>query len=234
MNKKEMAKFFEDNWGLFDLKEIALAPWNYKKDDEGKAGKLKAKLERNNQVVNVNIREFPKGEERDHKLRYEVIDGNHRHTALSQLGYETVIAVNWGEMSRAEAIRLAHELNEGDFEPDPFKVTENFKELLESFSAEDLELTLPQSSQEIEDLAAMTDFDFDQFDDANGADTDGESDFVKMQFVVPKDAKEVIESAIDHLTSLHGINHKDEEVRRGLALELMAAHASGVEEGSLK
>ena len=60
-----------ERWQAVDTDKLDPAPWNYKGDDEEKAAKLLAQIERNGQLENIIVREMPKG-------RLEVVNGNHR------------------------------------------------------------------------------------------------------------------------------------------------------------
>lgn len=131
------------------------AKWNYKEEDEEKSEKLYRQIKRNKQIVNINIRELGK--------KYEVIDGNHRLPVFQKLKYEKCFVYNHSKITKAQAMRIAIELNETKFESNQIKLAENIVEISKEFSLEELETTMPYSMEELQSMETMLSFDWDQY-----------------------------------------------------------------------
>jgi hypothetical protein len=149
------------------LAKIVKADWNYKKEDADLTKKLIANIRRNGQVENVLVRQLAGG-------HYEMVNGNHRHDAFSELAVKSVLVCDLGKISKAEAMRLAIETNETAFETDFVKLSTLFKEMKGEFSEEDLLDTLPFDAREISDIEQITQFEWadnkkDRNKKANGA-----------------------------------------------------------------
>lgn len=141
------------------IARLVKAPWNYKEDDDDKKQKLIASLKRNNQIVNLNVRELDTG-------FLEVIDGNHRLDALLELGATKAVIYDHGKISLAEAQRKSLEINENQFDPDPIKKANLLAELSLTYPVAELAEALPYTEEEITDQIEMSTFDFSQFGDA--------------------------------------------------------------------
>jgi hypothetical protein len=118
------------------ISRLRKAPWNYKKDDKELAAKLKANIRRNGQLENIVVREIEPG-------IFEIVNGNHRHDAMKDLGFETVTCANLGEIDLDSAKRVAVELNETRFESDSQRLSELMVGLVGRFGKEDVLDTSP-------------------------------------------------------------------------------------------
>lgn len=155
---------FKD-FAIIPIEMLVEADWNYKKDDEDKAGKLKANLQRNGQIENLIVRRLDTG-------AYEVVNGNHRLKVMIDLGFQKAICYDLGVISANEAKRKAIETNETKFSTDNLKLAEIFQDLIGEFSIDDLSSTMPFSSDDIDDFSSLLNFDWDQY--AKGEDDDDE------------------------------------------------------------
>jgi hypothetical protein len=133
------------------------ADWNYKTEDEALSDKLVANIRRNGQLENIIVRELSTG-------NYEVVNGNHRLKAFQRLGYSDVLVYNCGNLTLAEAQRLAIETNETRFASDQYKLAERMAELSERFGAEDLALSTPYNIESVNGFNQIVDFDWDGFE----------------------------------------------------------------------
>jgi hypothetical protein len=146
-----------ENYREIKITNLVKADWNYKKNDEHKKEKLKENIKRNGQIENIIIRSLDTG-------FYEVVNGNHRFEALKELGMETAICYDLGNISQRAAMRIAIETNETKFDTDQVSLAELIKEIVEEFPIDELELTMPYSDQDLENYIKLTEFDWSQFD----------------------------------------------------------------------
>ena len=139
---------------LIPVSKLVFAEWNYKTDDDTKKEKLRKNLKRNGQIENIIVREI------DTDV-YEVINGNHRLRAMRENGQGEAFCYRYklGELSDTQAKRIACELDL-EFEIDHFKFSKTIESILEDFSIDDLETTLPLDKQEIENLVKEINFDW--------------------------------------------------------------------------
>lgn len=140
---------------LLPLSKIVKADWNYKKEDATLTKKLVANIKRNGQVENVLVRQL-KGD------RFEMVNGNHRHDALSELGHRNVVVCDLGKISKAAAMRIAIETNETRFESDFVKLSGMVKEMKLEFAEDDLLSTLPYDLRQLSDIEQITTFEWPQ------------------------------------------------------------------------
>lgn len=160
-------------WMTLEVDKLVSAGWNYKKDDEEKAEKLLLNIKRNGQIENIIIRDLGDG-------TFEVVNGNHRLTAFQKLGYSEVMCFSLGEISDAQAKRVAIETNETKFDTDSIKLAERMTEILEEFSVEELSETMPYSVDDIKGMKDLLDFDW------SGSDGDDKNDKKKKDLKEPE------------------------------------------------
>lgn len=218
---------------LLPVSRLQRAPWNYKEDDEAKQGKLRNKIERLGAVVNIVVRWLPGQEHAEGGPVFEACDGNHRVDAYVTSGKEYAMCFNMGNITEAHAQRVAVELNEGDFDPDPLRLAESLARIEEEFGREDFLDTSPFDEQELDEYDELLDFDWDQFDDEpedEGGGDDGEDDdtvYEAVELVLPEDAyqvwKEAEEAVKDALAEDGRDLHPDPGMMRGQVAELLAA-----------
>jgi hypothetical protein len=143
--------------------EISLlrsAPWNYKEPGTPEMlAKLAASIAHDKSAGVLAVREMPDG-------TLEVIDGNHRFEAVQSLGWTRVPVENFGLISQAEAIVVAQRRNFQWYHDDSTKLALLMKEVvLPEISLDELEAFMPQSRAALENLARMTDFNWDSMPD---------------------------------------------------------------------
>jgi len=120
------------------------------------AVKLTENIRRNGQVENIIIRQL--GD------KFEVVNGNHRLDSFRELKIKEVMCYNFGEITQEQAMRIAIETNETRFKSNTIKLAETIKQLTEQFNMDDLSTTMPYSVTEIEEMSALLDFDWEQFE----------------------------------------------------------------------
>lgn len=141
---------------LLPLVLLDKAPWNYKTDDAKKLEKLKTNIAENGFLQNLIVRQMDGG-------RWEVVNGNHRHDACTELGHEEVMCYDLGEISLAKAQKIAWVTNDTAFENDQIKLSAMVNSILTEFNAEDLVKELNYNTEEIEAMSKLVSFDFGQF-----------------------------------------------------------------------
>lgn len=145
-----------------DVEEIEIsrlnkAPWNYKRDDSEMAEKLTENIRRNGILQ-------PSVVYRNELDDLVILDGNHRLDSYRRLELDKVPCLNLGELSDAEAKRIAIELNETKFDNDPVQMSELIMELSAEFGVDDLTMTLPYSDEDIEELQSWRDTDWNELE----------------------------------------------------------------------
>ncbi|MCK4501232.1 ParB N-terminal domain-containing protein, partial [Candidatus Babeliales bacterium] len=148
--------------------KLVHADWNYKKTDD-KASlelmeKLKKNIAKNDQIENLLIREAKA------EGYFEVVNGNHRLTALEALNKKSAVCFNLGKITQAHAERIAVETNETKFAADPLKLAELMVNIQKEFSVEDLIETMPMSADEIENYTKLVEFDWEQYNEESNID----------------------------------------------------------------
>lgn len=160
----DIKKNFE-NFKVIQIEKIVLADWNYKETDSQEAlslmETLKANLKRNGQVENIQVRLLETG-------YYEVINGNHRVMAFQQMEISEIICYDWGQISLSQAKRIAIETNETKFKADNIKLAETFMEISKDFQLDELAETMPYSTQDMENMSKLLDFDWNQYEGEEG------------------------------------------------------------------
>lgn len=154
---KEDVNIFK-NYIVIPIDLLVKADWNYKKEDEFTSQQLRNNLKRNGQVENIQVRQLDTG-------YYEVVNGNHRVDEMLAIGKSFVVAYNHGNMSLAEAVRIATETNETRFEKDLNKLSKLVADLKLSFDDADLAATLPFNQDEFDELLRLSTIDLDAIPD---------------------------------------------------------------------
>lgn len=151
-----MAGLNKENFIILPVTQLVKASWNYKDDDSDLKEKLKANLKRNGQIENIVVRLLDTG-------FYEIVNGNHRYDAMTEIGISDIMCYNLGTVSDSVAHRIAIELNETRFQTDRIRLAGLMKDMIKDIPIIELEESLPFTLEEIEGLVNLTDFDFNQF-----------------------------------------------------------------------
>lgn len=159
------------------ITEVRANDYNPKKkivDDEAtkvQYEKVKKSLEVFGQIDPILVRELEKEED---GVKYEIINGFHRFTAMKELKFTEIEIKNLGIMSRSEAISRALSTEEIHIPLDQIEVAGLLKELNNDL---DFDLgDLPFTNQEIADKIEMLDFDWDKFNEEINEDEIGEEE----------------------------------------------------------
>ena len=156
-----------------DIKDLIYADWNYKSNGtEEQIDKLCNSIKEDSSVGVLAVRELDK--------EFEVIDGNHRLTAVKRLGWKKVPCENFGDISKGKAITIARRRNHQWFEDDLLAYSDIFKnDVLKEFTIDQLDTFMPDSKEEMQRIADLIDFDWSQFD-PNGELPDEELKTIKV------------------------------------------------------
>lgn len=135
----------EKGFCTMPITSLVKADWNYKTNNEALSEKLANNIKRNGQIENIIIRELDTG-------FFEVVNGNHRLDVLKSIGYLDVHCFNLGSISESQAKRIAVETNETRFESDIKLLSETITSILEEFSLDEIEVTMPFTEDELNKL----------------------------------------------------------------------------------
>jgi len=134
------------------IEQLVPAAWNYKSEGTPEQiEKLKKSIARDKSAGVPAVREV--------SGKYEVIDGNHRLTALREMGVSEVVVEDFGKLSKADAILVARRRNHAWFTDDMLKLGELLKtEVLTNYSPGELAEFMPDTEREIAELAALSSY----------------------------------------------------------------------------
>lgn len=146
------------------FEQLVKADWNYK--SEGTEAEIRVLAQ---SILEDNSAGIPAIRELEPNV-YELIDGNHRHDAISLLismgktEWENVECENFGKITKAQAITIARRRNYKWFDDNLFKYAELLRdEVLPEYPIETLDRFMPEGKQQITDLVEMLDFDFGSY-----------------------------------------------------------------------
>lgn len=138
---------------------------------------------------------------------FEILDGEQRFTAATELGYTEVPVYNLGKISdtEAKAATLWMEVQV------PFNEIDLSHLVVE---LNELDVALPYTEAEIEDFKHMSEFNFDNFDDDDGEFED--NDVKTFKVTLSDEAYQIVTKAIDKVK-------EDNDCSEARALELICA-----------
>jgi len=139
---------------MVPLAKMKANPWNPNRMSEEIFAKELLSIQNNGFVEPIKLRELADGS-------YEIVDGEHRWRAATQLGLGEVPCVNLGPISDAQAKKLTIIANELRGAPEPVRLAALIKDLNTDISLEDLALELPMTRVELDSLVrSATPFDW--------------------------------------------------------------------------
>lgn len=190
----------EKEYQVVPIEMVDEAPWNYKENDDEQSKVLAANLKRNGQIENVIIREKDDG-------RFEMVNGNHRLVAMRTLGAKRVFACNKGKITEHEAKRIAIETNETRFQTDQLKLGKIMAELGSTFGFAELAETMPWTQQNLELMAQLESFSWDQYKATEGSEggsggVSQEEPFEEMKYYVPKTVATMFRLQLNRISEL--------------------------------
>lgn len=155
------------NYKAIPFEKLVKANWNYKTEDEEQTKKLVANIKRIGQVENILVRQLETS-------FYEVINGNHRYDAFEILDAKTVFCFDFGDITEAQAKRIAVETNETKWQADTIKLAEIMTEITKEFDIDELVLTMPYTQEEITNFGELLEFDWDSFKNEDSTESQDE------------------------------------------------------------
>lgn len=173
-----------------DFNDLLKADWNYKTNGTpDEIEKLAESIREDKSAGVMAVREITINA----KIKFEVIDGNHRLDAIALVGWEKVPCENFGKISKAKAITIARRRNHQWFKDDTLKYAELFKnDVLAEFTLDDLDRFMPDSRQDMENFSKLLEFDWNSFsDNGNAGDRYDEPGFKTIDLKVPEEVYNV-------------------------------------------
>jgi len=159
-----------------DIKQLIFADWNYKTNGTPEQiQKLANSIERDGSPGVLAVREVMREIEGKEALRYEVIDGNHRLSAILHLAWTKIPCENFGAISKKEAILISHRRNHQWFETNMLDFSTLMVEnIFPEYSMEELNSFMPDDLQDLESMKSM-------FEDFDWSDPDGAQNIDKKE-----------------------------------------------------
>ena len=129
------------------MEQLCQATWNANRMNQPMMDRLKESIRRYGFLENLIVRPIPED-------LYEVIGGNWRLKALSEMHFQKIPCVVV-DLNDAHARLLAQALNRIEGEDDLLLRAELVKKALESVSAEDILSILPETAQSLRDISSL-------------------------------------------------------------------------------
>jgi len=165
------------------IDRLVPADWNYKKEgDPEEKEKFKSSILDAKSAGTLAVRELENG-------YLEVLDGNHRLEAVTELGWTHVDVEDFGKISLARAFVLARRFNYQWFSDDPVALARGFKAAVDEFGLDEITEFMPDTAQEIQDQLDYLEFDWNSLPDNGKNKKGGEApqEFVKIELSVPRE-----------------------------------------------
>ena len=200
-----------------DITNIKPNAWNPNTESAFVKGKLKDSIDEFGMIDPVHVREIEDG--------YELIGGQHRLEQALALGLKELPIINLGKVSDTRAKRIGEYLNIHG-EQDAIKVSELVQSLLGEYEIEDLFSALPYAEDDLQNILDFLDFS-DSDSIIESEEPEEESEWVTIQFVIPRKIKPIIDSEIDRIGGVIEFKPElDEKVRKGLILEAICLNSA--------
>jgi hypothetical protein len=133
-------------------------PWNPNRMTERVYQAEKESIEAYGFIDPVTVRPHPL-----HAGEYEIIDGEHRVRAATEMGYEELPVIVLDSLTDTQAKKLTIILNETRGEADVALLGRLVAEIRQDVELADLKLGLPYSDTELQHLTEIGSFDWDEF-----------------------------------------------------------------------
>ena len=186
-----------------NINDVRPNSWNPKDPDDPDYEKVKESVLINGLTQPIFVRENSDG-----ITKYEILDGEHRHRAAMDLGYEKIYIYNEGKVpdEYAKTLTIWHEVG--------VKMKDELVAPL-ALELKKLNFDLPFSDKEIKGFEKLASFEFTDFSE-NDKTTDDDFKMETLTVKMTPEQYEIVQSAID--TIMNG-----ENVSAGRALELLCS-----------
>lgn len=173
-----------------NIEDVIPNTWNPKEKDTKEYKKVKESIFQKGLRGFVAVRTHP-----TEKSKYEIIDGQQRHTAATELGYEEIYVYDEGDVSDKEA----KELTIWWQQQVPFEKVAEAYLVTQPVEAEGIDgVELPYTETEIEEFKQLANFSFDEYDQTRPND-DVESNAKTLKLLFGSEAYQIIMDAIHHV-----------------------------------
>jgi len=202
--------------------DIEPNPWNPNKTTERQQQAISESLDKYGQIIELLVRPHPTKEG-----KYQVIDGEHRLTSLSDKNQEVYVNVIH-ELPDAEAKKLTIILNETRGEADKIELAELLSEISKDLGDETI-LGLPYNPNELDELIKLSDIDWDNFskDDSEEFDendpTTESSEWTTIVAKIPAEAMERVQDVYNLISDERNGLNKDKGIAWGQVIESLCA-----------
>jgi len=193
--------FDKDKLAIVPIRQVRVNTWNPKEENTEEYKKVVKSIADLGQRKPIVVRVNPKDDG-----EYEIIDGEQRYRACAELGFDEILIYNEGEVADANAKAMTIW----------YQVQAPFDKVEEAFLVSELaslDVNLPYLDTELEELLAIAEFDWENFE------TDEGDPVTTTNFtcIVTPEQKEIILRALDQVKLTDG------EMTDGRALELICA-----------
>jgi ParB/RepB/Spo0J family partition protein len=188
-------------------------PWNPNRMDEDMFEKAVTSIREFGFVDPITTRTISDGE-------YEIVDGEHRWVAAKQEGLTNIPIVDLGQIPDEIAQQLTIVLNETRGQADPQRLGRLLLDLSRKVDKDKLISTLPYSREAFDRLSGLKTLDLSSLESQTRQ--AAANQWVERIYRMPKDAAEVLDSAIQTWRSVEG-EAPDWKVLEMLAADYLAS-----------
>ena len=194
-------EYDKDRLVIVPIESVKANPWNPKDKETKEFKQVVRSLELYGFRQPILVRE------KDGLDGFEILDGEQRYTAATELGYSEVPVYNLGKISDTEA-KAATIWMEVQVPFNEIDLSHLVVEL------DELEVALPYTEAEIEDFKHMSEFNFDTFDDDEGEFDD--TDVKTFKVTLSDEAYQIVTKAVKKVQD-------DNDCSEARAIELICA-----------
>lgn len=189
---------------LVHVDELEPNPWNPNVMDEAMFKKELTSIRKFGFVDPLTIRELPNAD--GHGFSYQIIDGEHRWKAASQLGYTELPCWNLGAIPDADAEELTIVLNETRGKSNEERLKLVLEDLVAKRGDESVvREIMPFSRARFDEIMGKMSVDWDALERRRVA-FDAGGRWKELVFRMPQDAAKVVQEAIDAVKETEGFD----------------------------
>jgi hypothetical protein len=194
---------YEENIKKVAIDDVLPNTWNPKEKDHAKVKDIERSIKKNGFKQPVQVRQHP-----TQAGKYEIIDGEQRWTAMSNLGAKHIYIYDNGVVSdeNAKSETLWWQVQV------PFE-TISLAHLVTELA--DMDVELPYNTKELDEFREMAEFDFDKYDNERPGD-DEDLEFKTFTVKLGSEAYDVLQDALNTIK-------EENDCSDARAIELMAA-----------